>query len=410
MRLRPPWRLALPAAALVASVALVSVSSAAATGVAWAADPTQADQVAPQGSLGGPLLDGHDVVAPAGTPPLPPVKAASWLVADLDTGEVMAARDPHGRFAPASTLKTLTALTLIPRLDKAATAVASNADTEVDGTRVGLVAGQAYAVPELLTALMVVSANDAAETLASAAGGREVTIGLMNAEAARLQARDTVARTPSGLDAPGQVSSAYDLALIARQAMALPDFAAYVATRNSSIAAPNNQRIEIFSHDKLLLNYPGAIGIKNGYTVAAHASFVGAATRNGHTLVVTLLRAEPTVWHEAAALLDWGFANEDAGRVGWLVSPAPQGAADRAGSSTAPAADRSLGAAGDRQIRAAALHGAASARVATGPSLVGRPVAALPLAIIGVGVLLALLGLRTGVRRRRRPRRQLPPA
>jgi len=398
MRPRPPWRLASSAAALVASFALVSTGSLAAGGPAWAADQPAADSTAQSGPLGGPLLDTRDVVAPPGTPPLPPVSAAAWMVADLDTGEVLAARDPHGRFAPASSLKILTALTLIPRLDRDAPAVASKADTEVDGTRVGLVAGQAYPVSELMTALMVVSANDAAETLAAAGGGRNATIGLMNAEATRLQARDTTARTPSGLDAPDQVSSAYDLALIARQAMTLPDFAKYVATRQATIAAPNNKRIEMFTHDRLLLNYPGAIGIKNGYTVAAHASFVGAATRNGHTLVVTLLRAEPSVWHEAAALLDWAFASESAGRVGWLVAPAPPAVTDPVGAETTAAESGPIGAPAGRQIRAAAVHGATA--IATSR----RSSSVVPVGIIGTGVLIALIGLRTGVSRRRDPR------
>ena len=136
----------------------------------------------------------------------------------------------------------------------------------------------------------------------------------MNAEAARLQARDTHAVNPSGLDAEGQVSSAYDLALIARAGMAMPDFREYVATQTSSISAPKKKRIEIYNHNRLLREYDGAIGIKNGYTTAARASFVGAATRGGRTLVVTLMRADPLVWHEAAALLDWGFAAVEAGR------------------------------------------------------------------------------------------------
>ena len=401
MRLGPPWRLASPAAALVASFALATASLLAASGPAWAADQPAADSTVASAPFGGPLLDTRDVVAPPGTPALPAVSATSWVVADLDSGEVLAARDPHGRYAPASTLKTLTALTLIPRLDKAATVLASNADTEVDGTRVGLVTNLPYPVSELFTAMLVVSANDAAETLAATGGGRAATLALMNAEAARLQARDTVARTPSGLDAPDQVSSAYDLALIARQAMALPDFAAYVATRKSSIAAPNNQRIEIFSHDRLLLNYPGAIGIKNGYTVAAKASFVGAATRNGHTLVVTLLHAEPTVWHEAGALLDWGFASESAGRVGWLVSPLP---VPTEPVQTVPARSE-RGGGDDRQIRAAAVSGAVTSRHTAATAPARRSAATLPVGIVAAGTLLAAVGLRTGVRRRRRTTR-----
>jgi D-alanyl-D-alanine carboxypeptidase (penicillin-binding protein 5/6) len=92
---------------------------------------------------------------------------------------------------------------------------------------------------------------------------------------------------PHGLDAEGQVSSAYDLALIARAGMSDPQFAAYAATRRSSVAAPGGQRIEIATKNRLLKDYDGALGIKNGYTNAARASFVGAAERDGQRLVVT---------------------------------------------------------------------------------------------------------------------------
>ncbi len=198
----------------------------------------------------------------------------------------------------------------------------SRDDVAVDGSKVGLVPTMAYSVEDLFTALLVVSANDAAMTLADAAGGTAATARLMNAEADRLGAADTHADNPSGLDAPGQVSSAYDLALVARAAMQLPEFRAYVATRRAFIPAPGGASIEIDTHDKLLRNYPGAIGIKNGYTDAARASYVGAATRDGHTVLITLMRSDPSFWKDAAALLDWGFAALPSARpVGRLVAP-----------------------------------------------------------------------------------------
>ncbi len=277
--------------------------------------------------LGGELLGrpGTVILPRPGMPPTPTgITATGWLVADLDTGEVLAAHDAHATFAPASTLKTLTALTLIPRLAPERTVTVTNADVDVDGSKVGLVPRQRYRIDQLFTALLVVSGNDAANTLASAAGGGSYTLALMNEVAARLQAGDTAARTVTGLDVPGQVTSAYDLALIARAAMRVPSFRRYVAVRRSFIPAPGGRFIEIDTHNKLLRHYAGAIGIKNGYTVASGASFVGAATRGGRTLLVTLLHANPLVWHEAAALLDWGFATGDrVTAVGHLVDPLP---------------------------------------------------------------------------------------
>ena len=187
------------------------------------------------------------------------------------------------------------------------------------------------------------------------------------------------AATPSGLDAPGQISSPYDLALIARAAMALPDFARYVATKHSSILGPQG-RIAISSHDKLLYNYPGAIGIKNGFTVKARASFVGAARRNGHTLVVTLMHTNPRYWPEAAALLDWGFQAERAGvtPIGTLVAPGTTGIR------SAPAVPADTG-----PVQAA--NGVNSDNPAD-----GTPV--LPAAVVGFG----LLAVGGGVLRSRR--------
>jgi len=264
-------------------------------------------------------------VVAAGAPALPATVAASWLVADLDTREVLAARDPHGRYAPASTLKALTAHTVIPQLDPLALVTPTFADLNVEGSKVGLVQNQRYTVQELLTATLVVSGNDAANALATANGGVAKTVAEMNAEAKRLRAFNTHAVNTNGLDAPGQVSSAYDLALIGRAAMQQPAFRQYVKIKRSSIRGTGDKSIAISTHNKLVWNYPGAIGIKNGYTSRARATFIGAATREGRTLIVTMMKTNPRYWPEAASLLDWGFAAVAAGAqpVGTLVEPEP---------------------------------------------------------------------------------------
>jgi D-alanyl-D-alanine carboxypeptidase (penicillin-binding protein 5/6) len=264
------------------------------------------------------------VVQPlAGAPALPTdLTASAWLVADLDTGQVLAAKAPHERYLPASTLKTLTAVTLIPRLDPNQMVRANYQDAVVDGSKVGLVPGMRYSVRKLLTAMLVVSGNDAADALANAVGGIGKTVRMMNAEATHLQAYDTFARTPSGLDGPGESTSAYDLALIARAGLQMPDFRNYVGTVSSTVPAPHHKHFQIYTHNRLLTTYRGAIGVKNGYTVAADATYVGAATRHGHTILVTLLHANPNFWPEARSLLDWGFAADgNVEPVGTLVDP-----------------------------------------------------------------------------------------
>jgi D-alanyl-D-alanine carboxypeptidase (penicillin-binding protein 5/6) len=342
--------------------------------------------------VGGERLAARGVIAPAGAPALPATSAASWRVADLDTGEVLASRDPHGRYAPASTLKTLTAATLIPQLDPRTLVTPTFDDVNVEGSKVGLVQHVRYPVSELFTSMLVVSGNDAANTLATANGGVPKTVAQMNAEAQRLQAFDTHAVNANGLDAPGQLSSAYDLALIARAGMQIPAFRDYVATKHASIrGARPGTAIAISSHDKLLYNYDGAIGIKNGYTVKARATFVGAATRDGHTLVVTLMRTNPRYWPEAAALLDWGFAAKRAGvePVGELVDPVP--APDEQQAQT---------------VQRQSVQPVASRVPASTDS--GLPV--LPAAVVGAGVLLIASSLTRGHRRtRRRGKLSLPP-
>lgn len=337
MRTSRRLRAALPAAALAGGLVV-------AAGPVSAAEP-----VVPVEAVGGPRMAVKGTTVAPGAPALPAgISARGWLVADLDTGDVLAARDAHGRYAPASTLKVLTAVTLIPRIDPGRRIVPTFTDVNVEGSKVGLVDRVAYPASELFESLLMVSGNDSANALATAAGGYSVTAGLMNAEARRLQALDTHAVNASGLDAEGQVTSAYDLALIAREGMTIPAFARYVATRKSSVSGPGGKRIETYTKNKLIRNYDGALGIKNGYTVRARASFVGAAERGGKRLVVTLLKADPRVWAEAAALLDWGFAASAAGLppVGQLVDPVvpdneQEQAPDRARATLASAESRS---------------------------------------------------------------------
>ena len=282
----------------------------------WAAKPI----VEP---VGGPLLAGHGVVIQPGAPALPTdLTSSAWLVADADTGQILAAKAPHEKYLPASTLKTLTAVTLIPRLDPQQMVKATYRDASIDGSKVGLVPDMSYSVRKLFTAMLVVSGNDAAEALAEANGGVGKTVRMMNAEATHLQAYDTFARTPSGLDGPGESTSAYDLALIARAGLQMPDFRHYVGTVKSTVPAPHHKHFQIYTHNRLLTTYRGAIGVKNGYTVAARATYVGAATRHGHTILVTLLHANPYFWPEAKSLLNWGFAAEGKVEpVGTLVGP-----------------------------------------------------------------------------------------
>ena len=327
--------------------------------------------------VGGRDLAGKGVVVEPGAPALPEIAAASWLVGDLDTGAVLAAKDAHGQYAPASTLKALTALTLIPELPADRVVQASFDDVNVEGSKVGVNEGVPYPVSELFEALMMVSGNDAANVLASAAGGQARTAELMNAKAEALGALDTRAVNPHGLDAPGQVSSAYDLALIARAGLDDPDFARYVSTEQASIAAPGGARIATANKNKLLYRYPGALGVKNGYTNAARASFIGAAERGGKRLVVTLMKADPRVFDEAVELLDWGFSASAATPVGELVQPVP----------AAPPTPAALESTTTEQTSGTT----ASAAAAPAPATTADGSTGLPVTLAGLGLAAAAL-------------------
>lgn len=284
---------------------------------------------ATQSPVGGALLGSKGVVRPEGmdVPRLPKVRAASYVVTDLDKGKVLAAKNAHGTYAPASTIKVLTALATLPHL-KAGEQVKPNlSDMSVDGTKVGVDRRRSYPARSLYQAMLMMSANDAAEALARAAGGKggkAKTIARMNAIAKRLQAGDTVARKPSGLDAKGQSSSAYDLSLIFRAAMQNEDFRKYTATKQARFPdLKKNKTFQISSHNRMLFDYPGTVGGKNGFTSKALASYVGAVKDGNRTIGVAVMKTPgAALWSDTKKLLDWGVAaRSKAVPVGDLVAP-----------------------------------------------------------------------------------------
>jgi serine-type D-Ala-D-Ala carboxypeptidase (penicillin-binding protein 5/6) len=279
-------------------------------------------------AIGGTQLSGRGVMVnyPSGSVPrLPKIKASAWVIADAGTGQVLAAKDPHGWYRPASTLKVLTAISLIPALNPNAMVVASKQATTVSPNIVGLLAGHSYKVSDLFTALLTISANDAAMALAQATGSLSQGMTVINAEARRLQADDTVAITPNGLDAPGQHTSAYDLALFARQGLKMPAFLKYDQTTSAQFKISKKKSVGLWNQNSLLATYPGALGGKIGWTTAAGATYVGMARRHGVTLIVTLLHCPAlTEINAGKSLLNWGFAVDGKVRpVGTLVGPLP---------------------------------------------------------------------------------------
>lgn len=285
----------------------VSLLATATVGIsALVALPTTAVAVSPA------ELPVISVDAKPGADRLPRVPASSWVLVDADTGDVLASKDPHRKLPPASTLKVLTAVTLMPHLEMDSTYSATLQDVNQPGTRIGLRAGKANKVYDLFAGMMMNSGNDAGSAVANAAGGWDRALGLMNEEAARLGATNTVARTPNGLDRSDQVTSAADLATIFRAALQMPDLAKIMRTKTMPAQTIGGRKIPLYNHNKMLqLNYPGHLGAKTGTTSMAGKTVVSAFKRNGRTLIVALMRYGGTMERASKLLYDWGFANAD---------------------------------------------------------------------------------------------------
>ncbi|NIH85550.1 D-alanyl-D-alanine carboxypeptidase family protein [Amycolatopsis granulosa] len=289
--------------------------------------PAPAPLPVPTAPVGGARMGECGVIYPSGAAVPPETTAASWVLQDLDTGDVLAAKNPHARERPASLIKTLLALVVIRELKPDQVLVPTAEDASQECTCVGLVAGGRYTVDLLLHGLLMHSGNDVAHTFATALGGVPATVQKMNRLAASLGASDTRTATPSGLDGPGMSASAYDLSLIFNYAMKQPEFAAAIATRATQIPdQPGKPAFSIVNDNKLLGTYPGFLGGKTGFTDDARHTYVGGAEQNGRRVAVVMMRAEQRpapVVNQARALLDYGFtlARTKTAPVGHLVSP-----------------------------------------------------------------------------------------
>ncbi|MET0456264.1 MAG: D-alanyl-D-alanine carboxypeptidase family protein [Mycobacterium sp.] len=298
-----------------------------------AGDPPQPLPV-PASPLGGDALSGCGIITAPGTPPVPDdISAEAWLVADLDTGDVIAARDPHGRHRPASIIKVLVAMQALKELPINRQVIGTADDAAAEGTRVGVDQGGVYTVNDLLHGLLMHSGNDAAHALAGQLGGMDVALRKINDLAGKLGGRDTRAATPSGLDGPGMSTSAYDIGLFYRYAWQNAVFTDVVSTEKFDFpghpardGGEDSPGYVLENDNQLLYNYPGAMGGKTGYTDDAGQTFVGAAQRDGRRLVAVLLRGtrQPIApWEQAAHLLDYGFATAPGTKIGALIEPDP---------------------------------------------------------------------------------------
>ena len=237
------------------------------------------------------------------------VSAQSAVLIDADSGQVLYEKDAAVRLPMASTTKIMTALCAL---------ALANADTviTVDARAVGVEGSSIYLQPkeqltllQLLYALLLASANDAAVAIAiGTAGSVEAFAEYMNQKAAELGLKDTHFENPHGLDSDTHYTTARDLALIAREALSHPLLRTICATQKITIPAPDGQSVRLLvNHNKMLRYYDGAIGIQTGFTKKSGRCLVSAAERDGLTLIAVTLNA-PDDWNDHTRMLDAGFA------------------------------------------------------------------------------------------------------
>jgi D-alanyl-D-alanine carboxypeptidase (penicillin-binding protein 5/6) len=304
-----------------AALLVLAAGCALTAGASWTAPVAAVDK---RGPVGGPRLGTDGTLRADRTTALPAgLTAAAFVIADAGTGEVLAARAPHRPLPSASTMKVLTALAVIQQVTADRQVAADPADLAVECTCVGLTPDRVYTVDALVHAALMRSGNDAANVLATATGDRATALAAMNTLARRLRADDTHAATPSGLDAAGQHTSAYDLALIARAGLQDKRFRGYFNAATYEFGSVNGPSRLLTSQNMLRrLKYPGQVGGKDGWTTPARHTFVGAARRDGRTLIVSLLGADRSYGTQTTALLDWAFAQpRSAAGLGSLVRP-----------------------------------------------------------------------------------------
>ena len=239
-----------------------------------------------------------------GWPPLP--LAESAVIVDGESGALLYARNGHARLPQASTTKIMAAIVAIENgrlTDRVTVDVDSNhlaATTE--STVMGLMPGQTLTLETLLYGMMLSSGNDAAIAIAKHVGGSEARfVEMMNAKAKALGLHNTQFKNPHGLDADGHYSSAYDLGIMSRYGMQNPTFYSLSNTRHWSA-----EGFDLWNMNKLLPVYPGADGVKPGFTDNAGRCLVGSAVRDNHRVFVTVLNSLDTTG-DSRALLDYAF-------------------------------------------------------------------------------------------------------
>lgn len=242
--------------------------------------------------------------------PLPPeISASSALVLEESSGRIMLEKNARERRPIASLTKLMTAVIILERGCLEDMVRVNKRATTMPGASLGLRPGQRVLLRDLLAALLVKSANDAAVAAAEhVCGSEEKFVKVMNEKALSLGLLDTHFCNCHGLDHPDHYSTAYDMALLSRYAMSLPFLVRCVKSKEVAVCLEGFARPKVWRNsNKFLGLYLGADGIKTGYTGEAGRCLVASALRGGHRLIAVLLNDKER-WRDACELLEYGFS------------------------------------------------------------------------------------------------------
>ena len=237
------------------------------------------------------------------------ISAKSAILICADTGEVLYSRNPDMRLPMASTTKIMTALLVCEAGDLQKKVTVTKEMITVEGTSMGLSAGDVLTRMDLLYGMMLVSGNDAANALAVSVGGSyDKFVKLMNKRAVSLGLENTAFATPSGLDGEAHYTSASDLAIITKTAFGYEEFSKVVSTQSIFLTYGNPPcKRQLINHNRLLKMYSDVIGVKTGYTKKSGRCLVSAAEKDGVRVIAVTLN-DGNDWDDHRKLLNLGFS------------------------------------------------------------------------------------------------------
>ena len=241
------------------------------------------------------------------------ISAECAVLMTAQTGEVIFAKEEHKKHSMASTTKIMTSLLAVESGRLSDEITVTQDMLNVEGTSMGLLGGDSVSLRELVYGMLLPSGNDAAEVTALYLGEtKEEFCALMNARAKELGMNDTNFVTPSGLDDENHYSTAYDMALLGREAVKNPEFLRICSSVKASLTYGNPPyERTLHNHNRLLSSYDGALGIKTGFTKKSGRCLVSYAQRNGVGLVAVTLN-DGNDWDDHVRMLDYGFSEVSA--------------------------------------------------------------------------------------------------